>query len=271
MHDTPSVSESQNPREGFGQPRIKGLIERTKTYEALGGRQVGQIVRDALREYREIHLGKEELFAPEFINELDAFIDTTDSEGKGGLKWLFKSQWDDWSIGKFDEFVSFRHSVRDFDSTPVEPSLLKSVIATGLKAPSVCNRQGWLMHYYDDKAKIAELLSFQNGNAGFTDRIDKLIIITGNLKAFTTHEQNQLFIDGGLVSMNLILAVHAAGLGSCPLNTCMPYTKERKVLSAAGIPENERLIMMVAVGNLRDKFTVAKSEKNGLVDVLITP
>lgn len=258
-----------SPRSAFGQPKIKGLIARTKTYETLGGQEVGQIVRDTLRQYRELHRGKEDLFEPGFINELDAFVDVPGPERKGGLKWLVKSQWDGWSLEKFDEFLSFRHSVRDFDSTPVESRLLKSAIATSLKTPSVCNRQGWGIHYYDDKVKMAELLSYQNGNTGFTECIDKLIIVTGNLKAFTRHEHNQLFVDGGLVSMNLMLAIHAAGLGSCPLNTCMPYTKEKKLMSAAGIPENERLIMMIAVGNLKDKFSVAQSEKYSLDNVLI--
>tara|TARA_R110002049_G_scaffold131608_3_gene290403 strand:- start:460 stop:1443 length:984 start_codon:yes stop_codon:yes gene_type:complete len=257
------------PREAFGQPKIKTLIKRTKIYESRGGEQVGQIVRDTLQQYREMHKGKEKLFEPGFIDEIDAFINTTGPEGKGGLKWLSKSQWDDWSINKFNEFLSFRHSVRDFDSTPVEPILLKSAIAASLKTPSVCNRQGWFIHYYDDKNKMKELLSYQNGNAGFTDCIDKLIIVTGNLKAFTRHEHSQLFVDGGLVSMNLMLAIHAAGLGSCPLNTCMDYIKEKNLMSSAGIADNERLVMMIAVGNLKDKFSVAQSERFSLDDVLI--
>ena len=258
-----------NPRNAFGQPKIKDLISRTKTYESFGGQEIGQIVRDTLREYRELHRGKEELFEPGFIDEMDAFVDETAPKGKGGLKQLAKSQWDDWSVDKYDNFLSFRHSVRNFDSTPVDPELLKSAIAASLKTPSVCNRQGWFIHYYDDKEKIAELLSYQNGNSGFTDCIDKLIIITGNLKAFTRNEHNQLFIDGGLVSMNLMLAIHAAGLGSCPLNTCMPYRKEQNLIAAASIPENERVIMMIAVGNLKDQFSVAQSEKYILDNVLI--
>lgn len=258
-----------HPREAFGQPKIKDLIKRTAVYESLGGKDVGPIVRDTLRQYREFHQGKEHLFEPGFIDGMEFFINTSTSASKGGLKLLKRSQWNDWSIRKFDELVSFRHSVRDFDCEPVDPELLKSVIATSLKAPSVCNRQGWFIHYYDNKNQIVELLSYQNGNAGFTDCIDKLLIITGNLKAFTRHEHNQLFVDGGLLSMNLMLAIHASGLGSCPLNTCMPYPREKKLMTAAVIPENERLIMMIAVGTLKEEFSVAHSEKYGVDSVLV--
>ena len=258
-----------NPRDGFGQPKIRDLISKTKIYESLGGQGIGQIVRDTLRQYRELYRDKEEIFESCFINEMDEFVGKTAPEGKGGVTHLVKSRWDDWSIDRYDDFLSFRHSVRDFDESPVDPILLKSVIAASLKSPSVCNRQGWFIHYYDNKEKMVELLSYQNGNAGFKECIDKLIIVTGNLKAFTLHEHNQLFVDGGLVSMNLMLAIHAAGLGSCPLNTCMPFSKEQKLKSIAGIPENERLIMMIAIGNLKDKFSVAQSEKYGLDDVMV--
>lgn len=259
-----------NTRDGFGQAKIVDLIKRTKTYESFGGDDVGQIVRDTLRQYRKFHQGKESLFEYGFIDEMEAFIDSSVPASKGGLKSLKKRQWDDWSINQYDDFVSFRHSVRDFANKPVDPALLKSAIETSLKTPSVCNRQGWFVHYYDSKSKIAELLSYQNGNAGFTDCIDKLLIVTGNLKAFTRYEHNQLFVDGGLISMNLMLAIHSSGLGSCPLNTCMPYSKENKLKTAAAISDNERLIMMIAVGSLKEEFSVAHSEKYQLDRVLVS-
>lgn len=65
--------------------------------------------------------------------------------------------------------------------------------------------------------------------------------------------------------MNLMLALHAVGLGSCPLNTCMPWIKESRLKQTADIPQHERLIMMIAVGNLSDEFSVAQSEKYPVV------
>lgn len=258
-----------SPRVAFGQPKITDLIARTRTYESLGGEDVGDIVRDTLWQYRKLHYGKEEFFEPGFIDSLDDFIRTSEAGDKGGLKSIKKEEWNNISVEKFDSFVSLRHSVRDFDSNPVDPSLLKSAINVSLKTPSVCNRQGWFIHYYSEKKKIVELLSYQNGNSGFTETVDKLLIVTGNLKAFTRFEHNQLFVDGGLVSMNLLLSIHSAGLGACPLNTCMPYSTEKKLIGVAGIPENERLIMMIAVGNLKEEFSVAHSERYDLDRVLM--
>jgi nitroreductase len=258
-----------SPRDAFGQPKIKDLIAKTKLYEVSSRGDAPEVVRDTLRKYRDIHKGKEHLFAPDFICELNSFVDMAPPKGKGGLTTLRKQLWDKWSLEAYEEFIDARHSVRNFSCDPVDQGSLESAILVGLKAPSVCNRQGWNVHSFADRVKMKELLSYQNGNAGFSDVIDKLLIVTGNLKAFTKHEQNQLFVDGGLLSMNLMLSLHAAGFGACPLNTCMPYWKEKKLLLAASIPFSQRLIMMIAVGNLKAEFAVAQSYKFTCSDVLI--
>lgn len=70
--------------------------------------------------------------------------------------------------------------------------------------------------------------------------------------------------------MNLLLAIHSAGLGACCLNTCYPSKKEREVKRAAGIPHNERLIMMIAVGSLKDNYSVAYSPRNPTEQVFVS-
>ena len=135
--------------------------------------------------------------------------------------------------------------------------------------PSVCNRQGWGAHLYSDKKLMNELLLIQNGNSGFTDCIDKLLIITGNNKAFSKFESNQVYTDAGLFSQNIMLSLHSIGLGSCPLNTCFPYVVEKKVKKLSNIPEHERLVMMLAIGNLKDEFRVAISKRKDTKDILI--
>jgi nitroreductase len=204
----------------------------------------------------------------DFINEIQTFLKGVEYKNTGGLKILNKGDWSEYSLDGFKKFLACRHSVRDFNRIPIDDEVIKGVIAASLNTPSVCNRQGWLVHYYSEKECIKKLLAFQNGNAGFAECIDKLLIVSGNSKAFTLYEHNQLFIDGGLFSMNILLAIHAAGLGACPLNTCMPFNKESELKISAKIPKHEKLIMMIAVGNLKETFAVAKSEKYSIEDVL---
>lgn len=184
---------SPDPRVGFGQPKISDLIKKTREYESLGGNGISELIRDTLRSYREMHQGKEDVFQGQFLSDLSEFVNESGFQKKGGLKYLSKYQWKKYSIEDYGEFISFRHSVRDFSGQPVEDHIVKSAIKASLNTPSVCNRQGWFVHYYNDNSRINELLSFQNGNAGFSHCIDKLLLVTGNSKAFTRNEHNQLF------------------------------------------------------------------------------
>lgn len=257
------------PRKGFGQPKINDLIKRTRAYEAqYGANDIGFMVRDTLREYMNFHVNEIKLFSSEFLESVNEFVSEKPFQSKGGLKFFKKSELPKVDADDFEKFLKCRHSVRNFSSIPVEDEVVFKALECARHTPSVCNRQGWFVHYYNDKNKIKEILKLQNGNAGFTDSIDKLLIVTGSVKAFTRYEHNQLFVDGGLYSMNLMLSLHAVGLGSCPLNTCMPWLKEIKMKKKAGIAIDERLIMIIAVGNLLDEFSVAQSEKYSLENFL---
>lgn len=257
------------PRKGFGQPKIIDLIKRTKEYEGkYQVNSIGLMVRDTLREYLNFHKADLICFSQEFISKLNEFIDEEKISGKGGVLNFKKSEVPGVEAKEFENFLKCRHSVRNFSSVPVDDELIFKAIDFSRNTPSVCNRQGWFVHYFNDKLKIKELLSFQNGNAGFTDSIDKLLIVTCTTKAFTRYEHNQLFIDGGLYSMNVMLSLHALGLGSCPLNTCMPWLAENRIKNRAGIDKDERLIMMIAVGNLLDEFSVAQSEKYPVENII---
>lgn len=257
------------PRKGFGQPKITTLIKKTREYEEhYAENQIGLMVRDTLREYLEFHADDLQKLPNNFLNSIKNFIEEKPAQSKGGLKYLNKSKMVPLGKDLFEDFLKCRHSIRNFSDIPVENAEILQALSLSQNTPSVCNRQGWFVHYYSDKSKIKELLSFQNGNAGFTDSIDKLLIVTGSVKAFTRYEHNQLFIDGGLYSMNLMLALHAVGLGSCPLNTCMPWLMEKRMKKAADIAQHERVIMMIAVGNLLDEFSVAQSEKYPVEKIL---
>lgn len=256
------------PRLGFGQPKIINLIAKTEIYEkAYGIDELVRSIRKTLIDYMEFNKDKGFVFSEGFEETVTDFLSRGTTVGEGGLKNINKITASTLNLSEFNEFALGRVSVRDFSSESVPDSLLYSAVEVARSAPSVCNRQGWKVHYYKDKVKIKEILIHQNGNTGFTDVIDKLIIVTADAKAFTSYESNQIFIDGGLFSMNLLLAIHAAGLGSCPLNTCYPFFTEQKVKAISEIPDNERLIMMIGVGCLKESYNVAYSPRNPTTDI----
>jgi nitroreductase len=168
----------------------------------------------------------------------------------------------------FKSFVKSRFSVRDFSTEELEISKIQEAIDIAKHAPSVCNRQSWKAHVFKNKEEILALLKLQGGNNGFSESINKLIIITTDARAFTKMESNQIFIDGGLFSMNVVLALHSLNIGACCLNTCFPYTVEKQVKRIGSICPNERLIMMMGVGNLKAEYKVAISQKKNITELI---
>jgi nitroreductase len=80
-------------------------------------------------------------------------------------------------------------------------------------------------------------------------------------------ERNQGWIDGGLFAMTLVYALHSLGLGSCMLNWSVSNARDASFRAAFGVPENQGVICMIAVGHLRDSFRVAQSPRRPVEDL----
>jgi len=261
----------ESPRLGFGQPKILDLLEKANAYEVKYEiDSITRSIRKTLIEYLLLHERNDFELPKNIDSKIRCFINKADSGDDGGLRFLNKQSASSLNIDEFRKFAQSRVSVRDFSDTSVSEETIYNAVDVAKFAPSVCNRQGWKVHCYSDRSKIRELLSYQNGNKGFTNKIDKLLIVTADDKAFVRFESNQPFIDGGLLSMNLLLALHASGLGACCLNTCMSFKMEKSVKKIASIPNNERLIMMIAVGNLKESYSVAYSNRKSTSDIFVS-
>lgn len=261
------------PKLGFGQPKILNIIKVAEIYEnSYGEDKLILSIKKALVGYLDFHVDKGYPLPADFHSILKKYLKRGNSDylnAEGGLKFKSKDSLKNLDLQTYSHFVKGRHSVRDFSDEDVPRGLLNSIVNIAQYTPSVCNRQAWKAHCYNQRDIIKKILSMQNGNLGFTDTINKLIIVTGDAKGFSGNESNQIFIDGGLFSMNLLYAIHAAGLGACPLNTCVSFRQELRIKSIAKIPDNERVIMMIAIGCLKDNFHVAYSARNSLDQVLV--
>lgn len=151
----------------------------------------------------------------------------------------------------------------------VEMDTIYNAIEIAQTTPSVCNRQASRVYIIDNKERMKEALKYQNGNAGFDEDINKLIILTSELNDFiTSNERNQPYIDSGMYAMSLIYALHSLGLGTCPLNLAVDSDIDAELKRKINIPENEVLIMMIAVGHIPEEIPVAASKKIDIADVV---
>lgn len=171
----------------------------------------------------------------------------------------------------FFNVMRSRASIRNFDTKRIpEESILAHAVTTAMSTPSVCNRQTWKAHLYRGQ-KAQNLLKFQNGNRGFGHTIPALFIITSDLSMFTgTSERYQAWIDGGMFSMSLLLALHAEGLGAVSLNWSVLNKRDQQLRKEAKIAGYERVIMLIGCGYPSRHLCVPVSTRRPTVDVFIS-
>lgn len=159
----------------------------------------------------------------------------------------------------FAEFFNARYSVREFANKMVSEERVLPAIELALKSPSVCNRQSSRVLIVTSPDRIEKALKLQGGFTGYKTP-PMLLIVTSDLSSFlNTTERNQPFIDGGLFSMSLLLALEAEQLAACPLNAMMTVQSEEAILQMFNISRSERLIMFIAVGEFLPEVQVPKS------------
>ncbi|MGH8664169.1 MAG: nitroreductase family protein [Burkholderiales bacterium] len=164
-----------------------------------------------------------------------------------------------------------RRSVRAYRPDPVPQQDVHEAIALAQSSPSACNRQPWRVHLYRDRRQMDALLALQNGNRGFGERIPLLLVITADADGFfDASERNQPYIDAGLFVMTLLLALQARGLSTCCLNWCITNPGlDVKAHRHGSIPENERIIMYIAVGYADQNALVPRSVRRNIESFMV--
>lgn len=161
-----------------------------------------------------------------------------------------------------------RRSVRAFADSPVSKEMVAQAVRTAQLAPSACNRQPWRVHAFSDKERIQSLLSLQNGNKGFGHVVPFLLIVTANSSGyFDASERLQPYVDAGLFSMSLILALQSVGLSSCCLNWCVDPHVDQLAHLQADIPADERIVMYIAVGYADSDVWVPRSARRAMENI----
>ncbi|WP_371369248.1 nitroreductase family protein [Pseudomonas sp. QL9] len=216
------------------------------------------------------------------INEDTSWIDSVTHELKhalnfqgtpplpGGTISICKSEINSRAKSNFLELANSRHSIRQFTKNAIPDETIKEAVEIALKTPSVCNRQTAKVYSFsktDDKKRI---LSLQNGNTGFGDQASHILIVTSKLACFEgASERNQAFVDGGLMAMSLVYALHYLGVGTCFLNWSSTANRNIKLHKVSGIPHDEIIITLIAAGEMPERLLVAESPRKSLEEILI--
>lgn len=168
------------------------------------------------------------------------------------------------------DMIVGRVSVRDFSDTYVPDVVLEQAVLAAQHAPCVCNRQSGRIHLLRSEAAKKIALAHQNGNRGFGHTASVIAVVTvDQAEMLEPTERYQHWIDGGMFAQNFLLGLHAQGYGTCPLNWSSSVAKDRQIRKALPfLPASETIIMLVAIGALKNEYQVARSARRPLSEVM---
>ena len=159
--------------------------------------------------------------------------------------------------------LSNRHSCREFSDEPIDLEKLKKAIDLANRAPSSCNRQATDVYVID--AKEREKITGENDFGA-----DKYLIICGKMDSYGTHEINDWFVSTGIFCGYLSVALQAVGIGSVFMRKEIISKSgyNISVREKCGIPDNQQIIIEMAIGNYCDSFYVPLSKRKKTDELL---
>jgi nitroreductase len=181
----------------------------------------------------------------------------------GGVINVEKPEFEAVKTMNFEEFVSARHSIRHFALEPVDIGKIIKALEIAQHTASACNRQGWNAYIVTEKEKVSKVLANQNGNKGFGQEIDKLLVLTFDLQySNSNREAFQGFIDGGMYATNVLNALFYEGIGSIPLSASLSLEQEKNIRPILGMTNSEVFILFIGLGNYPEETLTTRSERH---------
>lgn len=145
-------------------------------------------------------------------------------------------------------FLKSRHSIRSYEIRPVEKDVMESVIAIASSSPSACNRQSVKVFWTNADDYVERISKLIPGNKGFENAIPNWAIITVDRTMFGEQECLQWYLNGGIYTAHLVLAMHAFHIGSCIFQMPISWDGIPEIKKLAGIPDCFAIACAVGFG-----------------------
>lgn len=274
VHSIEKGLSLENVRLGFGYAKIKEALSLIEHYIKNGGESDAKPIlmfADALHSYLEFHKGK---LKNEKIDEISKSYDKLSHNisshyiTMGGYQLMHKNQFSENEFKIVEKLFNNRHSVREFNSTPVDDLMLKEAIKLATRCPSACNRQSYRC-YIISKNNFGVIKKWMEGVGGFFEDVDKFIIITGKISVYRKNEELQWVVTPTVFASYLTLSLEALGIGCCFVQrSVIPNDSWCQISEKLNIPGDEQAVCALGIGNLKDIYKVPISYRLPYEDIV---
>jgi len=169
----------------------------------------------------------------------------------------------------FEEFARSRHSVRAYSDKNIEEDTVRSVVDLARTTPTACNRQPNKTYVVSDREMIRQIAVLQGGGRGWAENANMMFIVTSSVEPFGYNEPMETYKAGGMYVMNLLYALHAYRVGTCPLMWKGEKRADEQLRKMLEVPDNEEIIMIITAGYPIDEFTYVTSVRNPINESLV--
>ena len=146
------------------------------------------------------------------------------------------------------DLVRCRRSIRHFQERPIEEEKVKRVLAAALMSPASKRSNGWEFWVVNDKERLEKLSMCREHGSKLLAKAPLAVVVTMD------EEKSDVWVeDGSIAAIIIQLAAEDLGLGSCWVQVHGRkredgITAEQYVRKIVGIPDNLRVLNIVAIG-----------------------
>jgi nitroreductase len=260
------------PRLGFGKENLFRLINLALLYKEAGydtKRRTYQHILGVLKEYLIFHKNRNFELLDDIKNKIEELLKGEEEIAPSkqlsfNVRDFFKNK-----DANFGDFCMSRHTVRNYSDKDIPQEVFDECVKLAQKTPSACNRQPNRMYIVKDVEKQKKILQLQNGNRGFGELANALVVFTGTLSSFRLQgERNEVYFNSGMFAMTFIYALHHYGIGSCALNWSVGPKWDKGLRRLLNIPGEETVTLILSCGYLPENLKIATSPRKGLNEVV---
>ncbi len=152
------------------------------------------------------------------------------------------------------ETILTRRSIRQFTSKTIDEELQKKLLQAAMQAPSARNTQAWQFVVIDDRQILREISNI-HPYADMLKQAPLAIAICGDFQL--EESVDYLALNCAAATENILLAVHAFGLGAVWLAIHPRKQRIKDLRNLLNLPDDIIPISLVAVGYPKEQKGLA--------------
>lgn len=262
-HTIEKALSLSNCRADFGRDKINELLRLYTMYNNAPDKDkdVLDVAESTVSTY--IHHRQKHQLDISFISP--SFLEDRSARVKCGAQQL-SSSLDDFA--HFPSISKARHSVRNFSNEEIRKEDIINAIKIAQTAPSACNRQATRIYAITAASKI-DAIKQRHGGIRTFGQPGVIFVITQDINLYINeYERNTWLVDGGIFCMNLLYSLNSFGIANCPVIWGGMDDEDKFISELIGIPENERVVILVVGGYPEDNVKTPCSGKRPLEDIV---